>query len=59
MSKANERTRASYAAWVDMKELAAEGDQMVGDDIAEEGIRYLKDINEGKRHVVRKLAATA
>src|SRR5229473_5423248 len=54
-----ERTRASYAAWVDMKELAAEGDQMVGDDIAEEGIRYLKDINDGKRRIVRKIAATA
>jgi hypothetical protein len=54
-----DRTRAHYAAWVDMEELVAEGDRMVGDDIAEEGIRYLKEINEGKRSVVRKLAATA
>jgi hypothetical protein len=52
-----ERTRAHYAAWVDMKELAAEGDTMVGDEIAEEGIRYLRDINEGKRRVVRKQSA--
>ncbi|MGH7859652.1 MAG: ferritin-like domain-containing protein [Candidatus Binatia bacterium] len=51
-----DRTRAHYAAWVDMQELVAEGDRMVGDDIAEEGIRYLKDINEGKRKIVRKLA---
>jgi hypothetical protein len=51
-----DRTRASYAAWVDMKELIDEGDHMVGDDIAEEGIRYLKEINEGKRKVVKKLA---
>jgi hypothetical protein len=51
-----ERTRPFYAAWVDMEELAREGDRMVGDDIAEEGIRYLKEINAGKRHIVRKVA---
>jgi hypothetical protein len=53
------RTRASYAAWVDMDELAAEGDRMVGDDIADEGIRYLKEINAGKRKIVRKIAPSA
>src|SRR6185369_9864646 len=53
-----ERTRAAYAAWVDMDELAAEGDRMVGDDIAEEGIRYLREINAGKRKIVRKIAAS-
>ena len=51
-----ERTRPFYAAWVDMEELAREGDRMVGDDIAEEGITYLKEINAGKRHIVRKVA---
>jgi hypothetical protein len=51
-----ERTRPFYAAWVDMEELAREGDRMVGDDIAEEGIQYLKDINAGKRHIVRRVA---
>jgi hypothetical protein len=51
-----ERTRPFYAAWVDMEELAHEGDRMVGDDIAEEGIIYLKEINARKRHVVRKVA---
>ena len=40
-----ERTRSFYAAYVDMDELAAEGDRMVGDDIAEDGIRYLQAIN--------------
>jgi hypothetical protein len=40
-----ERTRGFYAAYVDMDELAAEGERMVGDDIAEEGIRYLQEIN--------------
>jgi hypothetical protein len=28
-----------------MEELKAEGDRMIGDDIAEEGIEYLKAIN--------------
>lgn len=50
-----ERTRLFYAAWVNMEELAREGDRMVGDDIAEEGIKYLKEINAGKRHIVRKV----
>ncbi len=42
-----ERTAPHYAAFVDMKELHLEGDHMVGDDIAEQGIRYLKEINGG------------
>jgi hypothetical protein len=50
-----ERTRSHYAAWVDMEELAAEGDRMVGDDLAEEGIRSLRQINAGKRKIVRRL----
>jgi hypothetical protein len=40
-----ERTRGFYAAYIDMDELQAEGTRMVGDDIAEEGIRYLQAIN--------------
>jgi hypothetical protein len=39
------RTRAFYATYVDMDELKAEGEKMVGDDIAEEGIKYLQEIN--------------
>jgi hypothetical protein len=39
------RTRSFYAAYVDMDELAAEGDRTVGDDIAEDGIRFLQAIN--------------
>jgi hypothetical protein len=31
--------------YVDIEELKTEGDKMVGDDIAEEGIRYLQEIN--------------
>ncbi len=37
-----------------MDALASEGDRMAGDDVAEEGIRLLKDINAGKRKIVRK-----
>jgi hypothetical protein len=52
-----ERTRPHYAVWVDLDELAAEGDRMVGDEVAEEGIRSLKEINAGKRKIVRRLGA--
>ena len=40
-----DRTRAFYGMYVDMEELKAEGDRMVGDDIAEEGIKFLQKIN--------------
>ena len=40
-----ERTRGFYAMYVDMDELAAEGERTVGDDIAEDGIRFLQAIN--------------
>jgi hypothetical protein len=40
-----ERTKAFYGMYVDMDELKNEGERMVGDDIAEEGIRYLQTIN--------------
>ena len=40
-----DRTAGNYAAFIDMKELYTEGDRMVGDDIAEQGIKYLMDIN--------------
>jgi hypothetical protein len=44
-----DRTRAFYGMYVDMDELKAEGDRMVGDDIAEEGIQYLQAINFKER----------
>ena len=40
-----DRTKAFYSMYVDIDELKGEGDKMVGDDIAEEGIRYLQSIN--------------
>src|ERR1041385_938808 len=39
------RTRGFYSMYIDMDELSAESTRMVGDDIAEEGIRYLQAIN--------------
>jgi len=42
-----ERTKPFYAIYVDMDELRQEGDRMVGDDIAEDGIRFLRTINFG------------
>ena len=52
-----ERTKAFYATYVDMEELKAEGDHMVGDDIAEEGIRYLQSLNFGDKPGARASAA--
>ena len=43
-----DRTKAFYATYVDMEELHDEDDRMVGDDIAEAGIAYLKTVNFGK-----------
>jgi hypothetical protein len=40
-----DRTRDFYASYVDMDELKDEGDEMVGDAIAEKGIEFLKTIN--------------
>ena len=44
-----DRTKAFYAVYVDIDELKDEGDKMVGDDIAEEGIKYLQEINFADR----------
>jgi hypothetical protein len=52
-----DRTRSFYGVYVDMNELKAEGDRMVGDDIAEEGIKFLQAVNFGANARVIKLAA--
>ncbi len=49
-----ERTIHVYAAWVDTEEFAAEGDTMVGDAIAAEGIEYLREINRSRRVIGQK-----
>ncbi len=54
------RTAPMYAAYVDMAELYGEGDRMVGDDIAEEGIKYLQQLNgAGGDAAIFALGATA
>jgi hypothetical protein len=50
-----ERTRSQYAAWVDMDELDRETDHVVGQDVADAAMRELRDINAGKRKIVRKI----
>jgi hypothetical protein len=40
-----DRTRHIYARYVDLDALTAEGERMIGDDIAEAGVLYLKAIN--------------
>ncbi len=52
-----ERTKAFYAVYVDIDELKNEGDKMVGDDIAEEGIKYLQEINFKDRALSKILIA--
>ncbi len=42
-----DRTKSFYSMYVDMDELKAEGDHMIGDDIAAEGIKYLQTVNFG------------
>lgn len=42
-----DRTKNFYAMYVDFAEFKAEGDEMVGDAIAEDGIKYLQTINFG------------
>jgi hypothetical protein len=44
-----DRTKAFYAMYVDLEELRGEGDKMVGDEIAEEGIKFLQEINFAER----------
>lgn len=47
-----DRTRAFYATYIDLDDLKGEGERMIGDDIADEGIRYLKEINFRDRPVL-------
>ncbi len=50
-----DRTRDFYSVYVDLDELKEEGDRMVGDDIADEGLEFLKEINF--RDMRRNIAA--
>ena len=50
-----DRTQHIYAMWVDMDELSHETDEVVGTDVAEEGIAYLRDINKNRKKIGRAL----
>jgi hypothetical protein len=52
-----DRTKGFYSMYVDIDELKNEGDKMVGDDIAEEGIKYLQEINFKDRALAKILIA--
>jgi hypothetical protein len=52
-----ERSIHIYAAWVDVEGLQAEGDAMVGDAIAADGIEYLRAINAKRRVIGQKATA--
>jgi hypothetical protein len=54
-----DRTKSFYSMYVDMEELKAEGDHMIGDDIAEEGIKYLQTVNFGVKKSGAALLAAA
>jgi hypothetical protein len=40
-----ERTKPLYALYVDFAEFSREGDAMIGDEIAEEGMAFLREVN--------------
>ena len=52
-----DRTRAFYGMYVDMDGMKSEGDRMVGDDIAEEGIKFLQTVNFGDKAKIVRIAA--
>jgi hypothetical protein len=52
-----DRTRNFYGMYIDMDGLKAEGERMVGDDIAEEGIKFLQSVNFGDQAKIVRIAA--
>ena len=50
-----ERTRPIYAAWVNMKELDAEGDEVIGTELADATTLELIEINRGRKKIGRIL----
>jgi len=50
-----DRTKPMYAAWVDMDELAGESDEVVGSDVAEAGMAYLREINKDRKKIGKAL----
>jgi hypothetical protein len=49
-----DRTKATYAAWVDMDELRGESDEVVGTDIADRTVEELREINAKNSKLISK-----
>jgi hypothetical protein len=49
-----DRTKATYAAWVDMEELRGESDEVVGTDIADRTVEELREINAKNAKLISK-----
>jgi hypothetical protein len=49
-----ERTRATYAAWVDVAELQREGDEVVGHELAMQTVAELRDLNAQHAKVISR-----
>jgi hypothetical protein len=54
-----DRTKSVYSTWVDMEELAQEADEVVGSDLAEATVDELRQINSGRKKMVRMLRASS
>jgi hypothetical protein len=52
-----DRTRSTYANWVDMTALKEEGEALVGYAVAEETMADLQLINSSKRKIIKKISA--
>jgi hypothetical protein len=50
-----DRTKSMYAAWVDMDGLAGGSDEVVGSDVAEAGMAYLREINKDRKKIGKAL----
>jgi hypothetical protein len=54
-----ERTKPTYAMWVDMDELANESDEVVGAEVVDAGIATLRDINKDRKKIGRAFKAAS
>jgi hypothetical protein len=54
-----DRTKHVYSTWVDMDELAGESDEVAGQKVADEGIEFLKGVNQSRSTIGRALKGAA
>ena len=52
-----ERTRPMYEHWVDMDELAREGDEVAGQAVADATVERLREINSDRKSMIRTVRA--